>query len=241
MAGAIATLLTSSKVVPQSGSDLRAQLRHAYNELTYLQENVNDPELASPYLKASAVTTVGKTVNATEGNFTLTLNFPKYGVAVTTANIAYNADASTIQTAVDNALDGETIVDSYDAGDVDVAVSGNISANAATITANGDTVNGAHMIVTTANVDLDAYEMTVTANTIGTQNRPAEAILTLFGVVNVASDVTPQGMSPSVGDYTDGDNPFSMSPGLIDLLVQEMEMSEDSTIGAFIRGVIGSV
>jgi hypothetical protein len=32
-----------------------------------------------------------------------------------------------------------------------------------------------------------------------------------------------------------------MSPGLKDLLVAEIEMSEDSTLGVFIRGVVGCV
>lgn len=241
MATVIATLLAGDKVFPSSGSDLRGGLRHAWDELAALNTKAPTKALASPYLKASAVSTISATTNASSGNFTITLNFPKYGVAVTTGNIAYNAAASTIQTAIDTALDGEAVVATYNAGDVDVAVTGNISANAATITANGTTVNGAHMIVTTANVDLDADEMTVTAGTVGTQNRPAEAVLALYDVVKPASSVTAQGLTPSAGDYVLGDNPFSLSPALQDLLVREIEINEDATIGAFIRGVVGCV
>lgn len=241
MATVIATLLAGDKVFPSSADDLKGPLRHAYDELTSINTKYPTAALASPYLKASAVSTVSATTNAASGNFTLTLNFPKYNVAKTTGNIAFDADAATIQAAIDAALSGETIVASYNAGDVDAAVTGNISANAATITANGTTVNGAHLVVTTANVDLDAYEMTVTANTIGTQNRPAEATLALYSVVTPASSVTPQGTTPSAGDYVLGDNPFSMSPGLQDLLVREIEMNEDKEIGNHIRRVIGCV
>lgn len=241
MATVIDTLLAGDKVFPSSGSDLRGSLRHTWDELAALNSNYPTAALASPYLKASAQSTVSATTNASEGNFTITLNFPKYGVAVTTGNIAYNAAAATIQTAVDSALATKVIVATYNAGDVNVAVTGNISANAATITANGTTVNGAHMVVTTSNVDLDADEIAVTSVTVGTQNRPAEAVLAAYSVVTPASSVTPQGMTPADGDYVLGGNPFSMSPALKDLLVREIEMNEDNTIGQFIRGVIGSV
>lgn len=239
MADVIATLLSSAVAIPKTSIG-RGQYRHAYDELAAIQAT-NDPTLASPYLLASAVSTVSATTNASSGNFTLTMNFPKYNVAATTGNIAYNADAATIQTAIDSALSGETILATYVAGDVDAAVTGNISANAATITANGTTVNGAHLVVTTANVDLDAYEMTVTANTIGTQNRPSEAVLAIYGVVEPASVPAPQGTSPSAGDYALGDNPLSISPGLQDLLIREVEMNEDGVIGAHLRSVVGCV
>lgn len=241
MTTVITTLLAGDVVFPSSGEDLRGVYRHAWHELAELNLKAPTADLASPYLVASAVSTVSKTTNASSGNFTMTLNFPKYDVEVTTGNIAYNATAATIQTAIDTALSGETLVTTYVAGDVDADVTGNISANAATITANGTTVNGAAMVVTTSNVDMDAYEMEVTENTVGTQSRPAEAVLALYSVVTPASVPTPQGMIPATGDYLLGDNPFSISPGLQDLLVREIEMNEDETIGNFIRDVIGCV
>ena len=151
MSDVIASVLAATKTINREVN------RHVYKELTDLQTLTTDPALASPYLLASSVSTVSKTVNASSGNFTLTLNFPKAGVAKTTGNIVFNADAATIQSAIDAALAGETIGATYVAGDVDAAVTGNISANAATITANGTTVNGYNMFVTTANGDLDAY------------------------------------------------------------------------------------
>lgn len=239
MAGAIATLLTNKKTI--TDADVKGPLRHVYQELVGLQSVPGDPTLASPYLQASSVSTVSKTVNASSGNFTLTLNFPKAGVSKTTANIAFDDDESTIQTAIDNALSGETIGATYNAGDVDIAVTGNISANAATITANGSTVNGYNLIVTTANVDLDAYEMTVTQNTVGTQNRPAEATLKLFDVVRPSGTLPYQGQSAVPSDYELGDNPFSLSPATQASLIQEIIINEDETIGVAIRDAVGCV
>ena len=241
MAGMIATLLSGSVAVPQSGAGLRGQNRHAYDELAAIQA-VNDPTLATPYLLASANSVISATTNASSGNFTITMNFPKYSVAVTTGNIIWNASVATIQTAVDAALAGEVILATYVADDVKASGAGIISGNAVTLTANGTTVNGAAMVVTTANVDLDAFEQTVTANVVGTQNRPAEAILNEYSVIETTSVPTPQGSSPSVGDYTLGDNPLSMSPGLQDLMLREITVAEDFTIGEFLRNnVVGCV
>jgi hypothetical protein len=241
MAGTIATLLASSKVIPQTGAGLRGQNRHAYDELIDIQ-NQHDPDLASPYLLAAAVSRVSETLNATSGNFALTLNFPNYGVEVTTGNLSFAINQATLQIAIEAAMAGQTVVGLFGGGDIDVAIPGpNLNAAPATITANGSSVNGAHMIITTANVDLDVDEMSVDALTIGTMNRPAEATLAAFDVAGPVSDVTPQGLAPSEGDYTAGNNPLSMSPGLKDLLVAEIEMSEDSTLGVFIRGVVGCV
>jgi hypothetical protein len=240
MSAIIATLLASSKVVPQTGVGLRGQNRHAYDELVALQA-AGDPTIESPYLLASANSVMSATTNASSGNITVTLNFPKSGVAVTTGNIAYNAAVATIQTAIDSALAGEVIVATYVADDVKVSGAGVMSGNAITVTANGTTVNGADMVVTTANVDLDAMEQTVVAGVVGTQNRSAEGILALYGAVAPASVPTPQGSTPSDGDYELGGNPLSLSPGLQDLLVREVEMAEDRTIGEFIRSVVGCV
>ena len=226
MADIIATVLSATKSISREAN------HHVYKELTDLQTLTTDPALASPYLLASAVSTVSKTTNATSGNFTLTLNFPKAGVSKTTANIAFNATAATIQTAIDNALSGETIGATYSAGDVDAAVTGNISANAATVTANGTTVNGYNLIVTTANVDLDAYEMTVTQNTVGTMNRPAEAALQMLQVMGPSGTLPYQGkatVEPS--EYELLDNPFSVSPALAAALIDDVIVNEDKTIG----------
>jgi hypothetical protein len=235
MADVIATVLSNTKSISREAN------HHVYKELTDLQTLTTDPALASPYLAASAVSTVSKTTNAASGNFTLTLNFPKAGVSKTTGNIAFNAAAATIQTAIDSALAGETIGATYSAGDVDAAVTGNISANAATITANGSTVNGYNLIVTTANVDLSAYEMTVTQNTAGTGNRPAEAALQALQVLGPSGTLPYQGQAAKASDYALLDNPFSVSPALQAALAQDVIVNEDATIGAAIREALPCV
>jgi len=241
MAGAIATLITSSVAVPKTATGLRAQNRHAYAELEQLQA-VGDPALASPYLKASAVSTVADNGGGS-GNLTITINFPKQGVAVTTGNIAYDAAAAAIQTAIDNALATKVILATYVAGDVDAGACVDFSSATCAITANGTTVNGAYMVVTTANAgDLSVNAPAVTETTVGTQNRPAQALLDVYGVFSPASTVTPQsGATPADADYADGANPMSLSPGLIDLLVSEVQANEDVAIGKYLRSKIGCV
>jgi len=251
MAGVIATLLDNSKNI--SASIEKGPGRHVYNEIVDLK-NVIDPTLESPYVQASHITTIPAHSDViSSGNFTITINFPKYGVAVTTGNIVYNAAAATIQTAIDSALSGETIVSTYNAGDVDAACTDNLTANDVTLTANGDTVNGAYMVVTTANVDLDAdYLSTPTVNTVGTMNRPAEAFLKLFGVVAPASAPVGHGVVVTSTDYAlinAGDiSPHSLSPALLDAVVKDVAYEEnpsnggvESGISALFRDLIGCI
>lgn len=240
MAGIIATLLSNSKNI--SSTIDKGPGRHIYNELVALQ-NVIDPALASPYLLASHVTTIpAHTDTISSGNFTITINFPKYGVAVTTGNIAYDAAAAAVQTAIDTALDGSTIVSSYNAGDVDAACTDNLTANDFTLTANGTTVNGAYMVVTTTNVNLDADNLaTPVVATAGTLNRAAEAFLYEFGVVGPSSTPVGHGVSVAATDYAlinSGDiNPHSLSPALLDAVVRDVAYEESPTNGGVESGI----
>jgi len=240
MAGAIATLITASNVVPRTATGLRAQNRHAFAELEELQAK-GDPALASPYLKASGVSTI--TANGgTSGSFTITMNFPKYGVAVTTGNVAFDDAEADIQALIDTALAGEVLLTTYSAGHVDAGACANQAANTCAVTANGTTVNGVYMVVTTTNVDLDVAAPAVTETTVGTQNRPSEAVLAAYNVITPASTVAPQsGATPAVADYDHGDNHLSLSPGLIDLLVGEVQVTEDKALGEYLRAQHGCV
>lgn len=243
MANVIATLLASPKTINTNDESNKGPQRHVYEELVRLQADF-DPVLASPYLKASNVNTIPfHTEDAVSGNFTITVNYPKYNVAATTGNIIYNASAATIQTAVDAALAGEIIVDTYSADDTKVVMTGNLndSANSCVITSNGTTVNGAYCVLTTANAgDLGVDSLdTPVITTPGTQNRSAEAVLKHFGVVEPDSAVTPQGLTPSEGDYAAGGNPLSISPGTKEALLREIKFSEDGVLGAFFSTVVG--
>lgn len=243
MAGTIATFLASS--VTFSSADLKGNIRHAYNELVD-QQSRNDPDLASPYLKASANSVIAATAGAS-GNFTITMNFPKYGVAVTTGNVIYNASVAAVQTLVDAALAGQEILATYVADDVKASGAGVISGNALTLTANGTTVNGAAMTVTTTNVDLNVAAPAVTAGVIGTMNRPGEAILKQLNIVqSVSGTVAVQGIDVAEGDYetvqdNGGYNPWSIAPGTLDLIVDDIAVNEDKALALEFRRLIGSI
>jgi hypothetical protein len=251
MAGVIATLLANSKNI--SSTIDKGPGRHVYNELVALQ-TIADPTLAAPYAAASHVAVIpNHTDTISSGNFTITIGFPMYGVSVTTGNIAYDAAEAAIQTAVDTALDGSSVIATYNAGDVDVALTGNLTANDATITANGATVNGAYMTVTTANVDLDADNLGIPSNTtLGTLDSPAEAFLKHFGVIAPASAPIPHGAVVAASNYVllnEGDiSPHSLSPALLDAVVRDVAAEEqpvnggtESGLSNLFRSMIGCI
>jgi hypothetical protein len=232
MAGVIATYLTDSDNL---ATGAKGPIRHARAELVELQAK-SDPTLASPYLKASGVCTIpARAGTCTSGNLTITVNFPKYNVAVTTGNIAFDAEQADIQTAIDTALDGETILSAYTAGDLDVALTGNLddTGNACVITANGDSINGVYFTIATNNVNLGTANLSTPAvTTPGTMNRPAEAFLYHFGVMGPASSIKPQGLIAADTDYellNEGNiNPHSLSPGLLDIVLRDLAIEQPS-------------
>jgi hypothetical protein len=234
MAKVIATLLAATKTFNAS-PDAKGPLRHAYDELIELQAlTPGDPTLAPPYVAGDSAVTIAANGGST-GNFTITMNFPRYDVLVTTGNIAYDSANAAIQTAIDAALAGETILATYVADDVKVGLVIAADSNTIGFSANGTTVSNAYMVVTTGNVDMDVAAPAVTVGTIGTTDRPAEAVLALFGAILPASDVTPQGTTPADGDYVQGGNPFSMSPALKSSLIQDVQLVEDGALGIFLR------
>jgi hypothetical protein len=243
MAGTIATLLTAPKTININDEDNKGPQRHVYEELVGIQ-SANDPVFASPYAEVDNVNTIPANTSASSsGNFTITLNYPKQGVEVTTGNIVYNAEAATIQTAVDTALSGQTVNSLYSPGDALVALTGNLNdtLNSCTITSENG-VGLAYCEVTTANVDLDAdYLATPVVTVIGTEDRASEALLAQLGVVTPSGSILGWGITPAVGDYVTGDNPLSMSPGTKEAVMREMAASEDLVLANFFRDLVGCV
>jgi hypothetical protein len=239
MAGTIATLLASAKAISMVDADNRGQQRHAYDELIQLQ-GVGDPTLASPYVAAAAVTTLALN-GGSSGSFTLTFNFPEQGVTATTANVAFDDNEAAIQTLIDTAMAGKTVKAIYVAGHLDAGACVNTANAACDLTANGASVNQAHMVVTTANVDLDVAKPTVAVATVGTTVRSAEAMFAYYSCLVPDSAPLGYGITPTEDDYVDGDNPLSLSPGLKALIVTEMEVSENATLGQWFRAQIGCV
>ena len=88
----------------------------------------------------------------TSGNYTLTINWSGES-AVTTANLVYNANAATIETAIDVVCTGN--ITSWVNGDISVACTDNLTANVVTLTYDGTSVTGAnHTAVVITDVDL---------------------------------------------------------------------------------------
>ena len=121
----------------------------------------------------------------TSGNYTLELTMSD-ATNVTTANIAYNADAATIETAIDTVMTGN--YGGWTNADITVA-GGALTANPVTLTYDGDSVDELnHGAVVIADVDL-------VADTLG-------AVVTTNG-----------GVAPSTTTYTvTGRTPTSASP-----------------------------
>lgn len=239
MAGTIATLLAAPKTINITDESNRGPQRHVYEELVGIQAR-HDPTLVSPYVEADAVSTIAAN-GGSSGNMTITIEFPEYGISVITGNVVNNAADTVVQTAVDSALAAETILSSYTADDVKV-VGTNMSANAVSLTANGTSVAKTNMVVTTANAgDLDVAAPAVAATTIGTANRPAEAILAEYGVVTRAGAIIGVGSGPAASDFSAGVNPFSISPGTKSALVNEISAQGDPALATVFREVIGCV
>jgi hypothetical protein len=231
VANTIATLLVAPRVIPTSRIGLRGPNRHAFDELIAVQE-VSDPELALPYLKQYARELLER--NGALADFTMTITLPKFGFEGTTTAVGFNDSTNDIQVAVDTAMDRNTFLSDYKSGDVDVT--DQIAGTAFLLAADGDSVNGLNMTVTTNSAN--SVPRTIT---IGTMNRPSEAVLDLFGVVKPVSDVTRQGDTPTLNSYEAGNNPFSFSPGLKDMLIREITISEDFALGEYLRSVVGCV
>jgi len=82
------------------------------------------------------------------GTFTLTISLP--GLApITTAAIAYDANAATIEAAIDTAVTAAGTVTGWTNGDITVALTGDLTANPATLTFDGTSVDDQTVPVTT--------------------------------------------------------------------------------------------
>jgi len=132
-------------------------------------------------------------VAVTSGNYTLTINVST-DPAFDTANIAFDANAATIQTIVDTAATGN--VTGWTNGDI-VVSGGPLTTNAVVLTFNGTSVAEANQ-VTTIIVDVDlsgGMPGTVTTTTNGQTNRIGWAVLNVAGVISGTPPL--QGVTPA--------------------------------------------
>jgi hypothetical protein len=141
-------VIVLDKTAPRVSRD-----RIAYDELVGLQNRI-DPRHPPQCEAKDEVQVLSKfTGSVSSGNYTITI-IDELGVGHTTANIAYDADA----TAIESAIDVKMTADSYIGwvnGHISVALTGDLTTNDATLTFDGTSVtekNFGQTIMT--NVDL---------------------------------------------------------------------------------------
>lgn len=173
----IAHSIVIDKTEPQSGT-----ARSAYNELLGAKARM-DPTQPAAFDAMDAVKVVAKHVaTASGGNFTITITEPD-GTEHTTANISYNAEEGTIETAIDVVCTGN--ITDWTNADISVALTGNLTANAATVTFDGTSVTEQNYDLTTTDVDITGGGTVgaVTTTTYGQGIRYAWAVMHAFGMI----------------------------------------------------------
>jgi hypothetical protein len=220
--GVIASLLASAKsisVVPRSA---------AARDLSELLQLVGDFTLPTSLAAANEVQSIaqyGGTV--TSGTFALTITLLG-GQTFTTAGIAYNAIAATIQTAIDVAATAAAIP-GWVNGSIVVA-GGPLTTGAATLTFSGvvvsnrnhplATINGASLVGGTAGA--------ISTTTDGQSDRLGWACLQRFSIVG--GTIPAQGSDPTgvTAGYKAGQFPFSLSDDAVKDLIREAAVEDNN-------------
>lgn len=211
--GAVADLLAAPKsfTVPSNLS-------------RYLENKTNgiDPDTPAAYGAKDEVQSIAiyeGTVSG--GDFTLTVTL-RDGTTFTTAAIAFDANAATIEGAIDTAATG--VVAGWTNGDITVA-GGTLDSAPVTLTFDGDSVAGQnHALSTIDGTGLTGGGSagTITATTEGQTARPARAVLYNLGVI---ADATPpaQGLTTAP---TKGANLLGVPPWVVRELAQEVAFED---------------
>ena len=163
----------------------RVGLGRASAEALLAQAEKFDPTIASDYAAQDEVQTIPEQTDAGAGDtYTLNIVIPKIAINITTAAIAYDATAATIEAAIDTAATAATWTDWTNA-DISVAEenSAGLDDGYITLTFDGDSVTerGVEVIVLTAT---GFTKSGVSARTTGGQtDRKATMALFYLGVV----------------------------------------------------------
>lgn len=168
-------------------------------------------------------------VAVTGGNFTLTFNLAD-ATTFTTANIAHDANAATIETAIDVAATAEP-VPAWVNGDISVS-GGPLTTNAVVLTFDGDSVDEANHVTTVVNdVSLSGGTTgTLSITTNGQTVRLALAILNVMGIIN---GVPPQGTTSGMtAASTRASNPWLPSQETLQALAMQAAI-DDNTDGMY--------
>ena len=151
--------------------------RITYNELLRHQARL-DAATPAAFGALDAVQVINAfTPTVASGNYTITI-VDELGTSHTTANLVFSDVAATIESAIDTKMTADSYA-SWTNGDISVALTGNLTANAATLTFDGASVTEKNMgQATVANVDL-AGAGTVNGATTDTQGITTNEVQTV--------------------------------------------------------------
>jgi hypothetical protein len=161
----------------------------------------------------------------TSGNFTLTFNLAS-GESFTTANIAFNAAAATIETAVDSAATAASIA-GWTNGDISVA-GGAVNVAPVTFTFDGTSVISADQNISLTDVDGAGGSWgTISKTTSGQSTRNALGTLEVLGALSGTYADQLAAYDPDTPVYTLGGN-FQNLPSFVLIGLAREAVEEDN-------------
>ncbi len=170
--------------------------RRAYRELKAIVSE-GDSVLPSALQAADEVQSIAAYVATVSGG-DFTLEFTLWnGETFTTAAIAWNADAATIEAAIDTAATAASITDWTNA-DISVALTGDLTTNPATITFDGASVTEANHVLVVMNdggLTGGGSGGAITTTTEGQTDRLGYGVLIMLGILS--GTVPAEGVTPS--------------------------------------------
>lgn len=202
-----------------------------YQELEKYKASTADPAIPAAFEAADEVQVIAAyATDATAGTFTLTLNIRGLP-AITTAAIAYDAGAATVEAAIDTACDG--VVPGFTAGDIAVtAEATDLTDGSLTLTFSGDSVSGTdHGQTTIDGTSLTDVVLDDPAESTTTSGQPARQAWAVLKALGVITDATPPPQAAIV-NATAGSNLLRVRPRFIMELAQEAAY-EDGTSASY--------
>jgi len=200
--------------------------RVAYNELVRLRDQ-NDPEPAPGFDVQNEIQVIEQfsgTVNS--GNYTLTIVTPA-GTELTTANIAFDANAATIKSAIDTACSG---IAGWTNGDISVN-GGPLTSNDVTLIFDGSSVeqqNFGQTIITDIDLGGGGSVGDVSTTQHGQPKRYTWAVMQELGMVSTPPEYGTPWPGNSVLEISPGETSFWPSPALLKALAWQAAIDDDN-------------
>lgn len=216
----------------------------AVRDLLAVQQQVGDTPIPTSLEARNEVHTIGEETGFDGGTYTITLNLHG-GVQITTAAIAFGANAAAILSAINTACSGN--VAGWVNGHIAVA-GGPIGTDNVVLTFSGASVSGRSHDLTTVDsseltLDTDPVEVPITAEltAAGQGIRSAWAMMLRLSIL--AGTIPNQGDLPS-GALTvasgRGNYPFSVCNDTVLALIDEIAIQDDNAdLVPFLRNLLG--